>query len=159
MHQRTVATLQELEHCDWFRAAGHRDADGVEILSSWFEAIESCSSPDWQDLLLETANRFREHLAERSMDRFRRWNEIVLAVKPITMALVAEKTRVVVLENDLPQVFLNTVNWDILHLCMESEYADVFPPRFYASLAYWYVRGHFPCGWRGDYQAGTLVIY
>jgi hypothetical protein len=56
-------------------------------------------------------------------------------------------------------VFENMVQWDILHVCMEAEYADVYPPGFYASQAYWYVKGHYPCGWQGEFPKGKLIIY
>lgn len=63
-------------------------------------------------------------------------------------------------EQGLPKIFLDMVDWDILHLCMEAEYAEVYPPGFYASQAYWYMQGHFPCGWQGPFpKGGKLVIY
>ncbi len=37
--------------------------------------------------------------------------------------------------------------------------ADVYPPGFYASQAYWYASGHFPCGWRGKVPQGKLIVY
>lgn len=37
--------------------------------------------------------------------------------------------------------------------------SDLYPPGFFASNANWYVRGHFPCGWRGEFPKGQLVIY
>lgn len=40
---------------------------------------------------------------------------------------------------------------------MEAEYADIFRPAFYASQAYWYVKGHFPCGWEVAFQAENLL--
>ena len=57
------------------------------------------------------------------------------------------------------QKSLSAVQWDILHVCMEAEYADVYPPGFYASQAYWYVKGHFPCGWQGEFPNGKLIVY
>jgi hypothetical protein len=59
----------------------------------------------------------------------------------------------------VPGAFVDTVDWDILHVCMEAEYADVYPPGFFASQAFWYVQGHFPCGWEGEFPAGRLVLY
>jgi hypothetical protein len=59
----------------------------------------------------------------------------------------------------LPEIFEDTVRWDILHVCMEAEYADVSPPGFFASQAYWYVQVHFPCGWTGSFPDGKLVLY
>ena len=108
---------------------------------------------------MEAANQFRSRLLERSKKRYREWNEVVEAVKPESARLVREKIERVVSENQLPKVFEDTVQWDILHVCMEAEFADVYPPGFYASQAYWYVAGHFPCGWKGRFPAGTLVVY
>ena len=159
MHPRTQATLEELERAEWFRSVGVKDTEAAVVLSSWAEAVESCASDAWQDLLLEAANRHREQLLQKDKERFRRWNEIVREVKPSVLALVARKIEPVVREHSLPKVFGDTVNWDILHLAMEAEYADVYPPGFFASQSYWYAHGHFPCGWQGEFPAGKLVIY
>ena len=48
--------------------------------------------------------------------------------------------------NNLPLEFEDCVQWDILHYCMEHEYCDMLPPGTYRGLAYWYLRGRFPCG-------------
>jgi hypothetical protein len=159
MHPRTEATLEKLRQVQWFRCVGVRDTEAADVLSSWHEAIESCGSAEWEDLCLEAANQYCERLAERSPQRFQTWNDIVLAIKPTALALVQEKTKQVVEANDLPAAFVNAVNWDILHLCMDAEYADVYPPGFFASQAYWYVKGHFPCGWQGQFPEGKLIIY
>jgi len=108
---------------------------------------------------MEAANEYRERLAEKSFELFEKWNDVVLAVKPAAQELVREKVRSVVLEQNLPKSFVDTVDWDILHLCMESEYADVYPPGFFASQAYWYMKGHFPCGWQGQFPDGRLVVF
>ena len=159
MHPRTQATLAELRRVEWFRCVGIRDTDAVDVLSSWYAAIECCTSADWEELCMEATNQYRERLTERSMKQFQQWNNIVIQIKPVVQALVLEKTKNVVEENDLPKAFVDTVDWDILHLCMESEYADVYPPGFFASQAYWYMKGHFPCGWQGEFPNGNLIVY
>ena len=159
MRLTTKATLATLIQAQWFDTVGVHDTDSAIVLSSWGEAIESCSSPEWEDLCLEAANQYRERLLERSLERFRKWNEIVDEMKPLAQALVQEKCQQVVEENNLPQVFLDTVDWDIIGVLMEAEYADVYPPGYYASQAYWYVHGHFPCGWQGKFPKGKLIIY
>lgn len=159
LHPRTEATLEKLRQAKWFRCVGVHDTEAAKVLSSWYEAIESCSSPDWEELCMEAANQYRERLAERSPEQFRRWNEIVLEIKPRVQVLVLEKTKQVLEENDLSKVFVDTVNWDILHVSMEAEYAEIYPPGFFASQAHWYTKGHFPCGWHGEFPNGKLVIY
>ncbi|QNN65238.1 hypothetical protein H9L12_00875 [Sphingomonas rhizophila] len=155
-----MATLEQLRNADWFANVGVQTSSAVATLPDWPSAIASCSSPEWENLCLEAANHYRERLLERSPQAFSTWNDVVNAVKPSAMALVHDKTRYVVAAHSLPSAFSDTVNWDILHLCMEAEFADVFPPGFYASQAYWYERGHFPCGWRGPFpEGGHLVIF
>jgi hypothetical protein len=159
MHPRTIATLTKLEQAPWFACVGVRDTAAAIVLSSWQEAIEHCSSVEWENLCLEAVNQFRERLLERSVGRYRKWNDLVDELKPVTEPLVRRTIAAVAHEHNLPKVFEDAVNWDILHVCMEAEYADVFPPGYYASQAYWYVKGHFPCGWQGEFPNGQLIIY
>jgi hypothetical protein len=155
----TLVTLQELERADWFRAVGQKDTKAAIVLDSWSKAIASCSSRKWEDLLLEAANQYSEKIFQRSKERFNQWNIIMREMKPITEALVMRKTLPIVLAHKVPKSFEDSVKWDILHLAMESEFADIHPPGFYASQAYWYMQGHFPCGWDGKFPDGKLIIY
>ncbi|MBS0261988.1 MAG: hypothetical protein JSS02_08520 [Planctomycetes bacterium] len=159
MKPQTLATIEQLEKVEWFTKVGVKDAQKAIVLSSWDEAIEHCSSIEWENLCLEACNQYRERLLERSKERLSQWNEIVDMVKATTIPLVQRKIETVVQQNNLPKVFENMVQWDMLGVCMESEFADVYPPGFYASQAYWYVKGHFPCGWQGEFPNGTLIVY
>lgn len=154
MKEQTVATLRRLEEADWFSAVGKNDTKAAIVLQSWKQACDSCSSPAWRNLLLEAANRYTEKLASRAKERFNQWNDTVREVKRLTVPLVATKTERIAKENQLPNAFQNMINWDILHVAMESEYSDVYPPGFFAGQAYWYVNGHFPCGWSGTFPEG-----
>jgi len=160
MHPRTVATLDKLRAEDWFRNVGVRDTEVADVVSSWQEAVESCSSPTWVGLCHDAVNAYSDRIRERSPEEYERWNDVVLSVRPEAIALTREKTQRVIQDNNLPKDFLNAVAWDILHLCVEAEFADVYPPGFFASQSYWYANGHFPCGWRGPFpQGGRLVVY
>jgi hypothetical protein len=163
MHERTKLTLEQLENAEWFAKVGKpyqsEEPKKLLFIKTWEEAIQWCSSQYWDDLILEAQNQYREKLFERSIERFRLWNDIVDEMKKHTIPLVERKTEKVIIENDLPKIFSDCVDWDILGVCMEAEFADVFPPGFFASQAFWYVRGRFPCGWQGDFPDGKLVIF
>jgi hypothetical protein len=160
MHPRTDAALAQLRQVEWFDFVGVRDTEAAIVLASWPEAIESSGSLEWENLCQEAVNQYCARLKERSPADYRRWNEVVLSLKPATQALVRDKTAEVIDLIRLPKSFIDQVDWDILHVCMESEFADVYPPGFYASQAYWYIKGHFPCGWHGPFpHGGKLVIY
>lgn len=159
MHPRTSATLETLDNAEWFTRVGVQDTTAAVVLSSWQDAIKHCSSVAWENLGLEAANQYRETLLERSRDRFNQWNDLVKQLKPESEKLVRRKIETVVRQHNLPKVFEDNVQWDILHVCMEAEYADIYQPGYYASQAYWYIKGHFPCGWEGTFPDGKLVIY
>jgi len=159
MHGTTKATLAELEAANWFINVGKNDSQRALILSNWNDAIQSCSSPQWEETRLEAANRLREKLAKLDINRFRKWNELVKELKPFVETLVDRKSKNVVDQYALPKAFIDTIRWDILHLCMECEYADIVPPSFYIGQSYWYANGHFPCGWDGELPGGRPIIY
>jgi len=129
------------------------------LVSDWETAIENCSSVEWGNLCLEAVNQYYARLTERAPERLAQRNDIVKEIKKTSIPLVREKIADVVRDNALPQCFEDTVQWDILHLCIEAEFSDVFPPGFYASQAYWYSKGHFPCGWSGNFPAGHLLVF
>ena len=163
MHPRTKAALEQLETANWFSQVGTMygvsQPEKIIMLSSWQEAVEQCSTIEWENLCLEAQNQYRMRLLEKNKDRYRQWNDVVEMLKPTTIPFVQRTIEATVKQHDLPKVFEVTVQWDILGVCMESEFADVYPPGFFASNAYWYMKGHFPCGWQGEFPKGTLIIY
>lgn len=159
MKPSTIATLEQLEKVEWFSKVGVHDLEKPIILSSWEEAIEDCSSIEWENLCLEAYNQIRMRLLERSKERFVQWNHVVNELKVVTVPFVKRKIESVVVQNRLPQVFENVVQGDIIGVCLESEYADVYPPGFYTSQAFWYVKGHFPCGYQGEFPNGKRIVY
>lgn len=160
MHPRTAAALGQLREAAWFANVGVKDTDNARVLTSWSDAVTSCSTPQWIGLCHDAVDAYCDRLQDRSPKDFARWNDVVLAVRPAVLDLVTEKTAGLVEKHNLPKEFRNAVGWDMLHLAMECEFADIYPPGFFASQAYWYQAGHFPCGWEGPFpDGGRLVIY
>jgi hypothetical protein len=159
MHSRTIVALDRLEKASWFSRVGINEGSNIAVVRSWSEAVYHCDSSAWEDLQLEALNKYREYMARRSKDRLRLWNGLVDEVTKITRPLVDRKIAAVIRENNLPEIFSIQVNYDIIGVGMEAEYADVCPPGFFTSLGDWYVKGHFPCGWWGMFPQGRLVVY
>jgi hypothetical protein len=164
MQPWTIGTLVKLAEAAWFSRVGvQEDAEDGEtaiVVTSWPEAMEHAKSHEWELLRKEALARYCTRVADRSMERWRLFSDIHREVNKFTDPLVARKIAAVVREHNLPKIFEAQVRSDIAALCIESEYADVYPPSFFAANAYWYVHGHFPCGWRGDFPPkGQLVVY
>jgi hypothetical protein len=64
VHQRTKATLLQLEELEWFGCVGARDTKAAHVLTSRNEAIASCASQEWEDHCLEAANHYRQPLLQ-----------------------------------------------------------------------------------------------
>ena len=166
MKEITEHLLNELEQLEWFHSVGVHaatkkkgDTSSPAIVSSWKEAMTSCSSVNYENVCYAAANNCRGQLLKRSEERYSEWNLIVDKVKPHIEDLVVRKTKKVIIEHQLPDIFINIVKWDILHFAMETEYSDILLPGFYTNQVGWYCKGHFPCGWRGKFPKGTLIIY
>jgi len=159
MKQQTLDAFDRLEQNDWFSALGQPHEGPFIILGSWTEAVEICGAAEWQDLILEAANRYSEAIARRDTERFRQWNTVAVEVRKVVLPLVESKVRPVCVAYSLPGVVETCVRWDLIHFGLECEFADVFPPGFFASQVYWYVNGRFPCGWAGEFPEGKLVLY
>jgi hypothetical protein len=159
MHERTLAVLDELRNANWFSHVGELDTLSAIVVSSWHEAFVLGDSIEWENLRLDMANEYYKRLRERSKERWLNWNGVVDDLKKTLIPFVRGKIEHVVREQRLPKRFEGAVQWDIQHVCMETEYADVYPPGFYAKLASWYIKGHFPCGWQGAFPQGMLIIY
>lgn len=158
MHERTSIILNKLKQADWFSAVGKQEQGNVFVLSSWEQAIKSCASTDWENVQLEAANMIRDVLVTQDRERYQLWNVIAEEIKATSIPLVQQKISPVVEKHSLPKVFEDSVNWDIAHIGIATEYGVISPSRSHV-LAYWYLKGHFPCGWDGNFPEGKLIIY
>lgn len=159
MFERTVALLDAFEGTEWFANVGRQTTDRCAYVEGWPEAVERCGSNDWLDLCQEAVNGYRHTLRVCAPEPLESWNEHVNELKAHTDPLVLSKTRSVIEVNQLPRIFLDVVRWDLLHICLESEFADYIPPRFYTAQSRWYLDGHFPCGWKGRFPMGQVVVF
>lgn len=159
VREATSETLAALAAAEWFCKVGVNDTREVKSVGSWPEALEWCLAPAWDDLCHEATNEYCSRVAERSRARFREWNSAVRELKGVVDPLLLEKTSAVIGDNDLPDGFRADVFRDVLFVALEAEFSDVYAPGFFASQAYWYLNGHFPCGWEGVFPQGRLVIF
>jgi hypothetical protein len=73
--------------------------------------------------------------------------------------LVREKIEAARIPVAFPETFIRAVEWDIMMLLTEADHSDLVKPAFYAVLGFYYIKGHFPCGWEGNFPQGRLIVY
>ncbi len=161
----TLITLKQLEDSDWFKRVGRYIVDEGEItvpvviVSSWEEVMERSSTSEWGLVLNELTNSYCRDLANKFPDHFRTWNERARAVKTLSKPLVKAKLDPVREQHGLSEVFVNTLHAQVAMVLMEAEYSHLIAPASFSKLAFWLVNGHVPCGWKGEFPNGNLVIY
>lgn len=160
MQPATVATIRDLEAAPWFSRVGMtRGVNGPLVLKSWPDAIEHVRSNTYKALNTAAANQFGDEVLARSKERYDKLCEVTDELEKRTTPIVYYKIEPVVREHKLPGFLQAKIGIDILHACLEAEYADLVKPGWFTSLAYWYVSGHFPCGWDEAHPQGRLIIY
>lgn len=156
MTPETKALLLKFEHMVWFCSAGSSFHSGVNVLrvEDWPSAIEICCSEISSDARLEANNELTVELAISHKQAYRSWNVKVAELKPQIERLVERKLAASPMRSniadDVVRSVVGSLRWDLLALCMASEYNDLFSTKYYEALKLWYLAGHFPCGWIGE---------
>lgn len=123
---------------------------------------QSLTGVKWQNRQLEEVNKLTEYLFFNNPEVYHDcWNKLVNEFKEkyITMLdeLVIEKV------NDkfgsLSKFVMDSIHYDALEIAMAFTYKDYLAPTFYAQILKVYQNGFFPCGWRGKFPHGNMLIY
>jgi hypothetical protein len=87
------------------------------------------------------------------------WEKAKRHIRSLVKPLVRRKIEKVAKEQELPKSFKRIVQASLENCLMEVEFADVQPPGLFHYLGFWYVQGHFPCGWDGCFPEGRLMVF
>lgn len=155
------ALIEQFEHLNWFCNVGKAvRAKSICQVKSWDEATRMVMLGDSENARLESKNLLTERLAYEFKDRYSgKWNPLVTAIKKKTRPLVDSRAAAEGKPLRLPKGVTDAIHWDMMMACMELEYADIIPPRFFAERTKWYLAGHLPVGWEGDFPEGRLIIF
>lgn len=119
-------------------------------MSIWQDAVESCASDTWSSVQLQVKNRIAREVRQKSYARSEEWNDIAAELRTGIADIVAASVEPLGKRLGLKPDLQGAVSWDLLMICMETEFSDVIPPMFFVPcLEPIYVAGHFPCGWDG----------
>src|SRR4051812_39445487 len=125
MHPRTELVLGRLRRIAWFANVGKVGLPHAIILNSWEAAIESSNSALWRRIRLEAANWYSAEIARRVHGPSPRWSEVTAALRPHCEAVVPEKLGTLSSLGSAVSALTDILEWDVLHICLESEFADI----------------------------------
>jgi hypothetical protein len=130
-------------------------------VGDWAEAAEGCRDPSWENAQLEAQNQLTLWLHQHDRANYQRWNEFVgrhkeEVVTPLSETVLVPYQR----RHGLDDAVVHSVQWDILGALMENTYLSSGHRSFFFTELLWvYEAGHLPCGWRGEWPVGNLLVY
>jgi hypothetical protein len=147
---------------DWLAHVGediHFECD-VEVirLASWQDAMTECASPEWKNTQIQAGNSTTQYLNRYHKEKFQKWNLYVNEAKQL-LAPDFDRLDEYVWAHKLENVVSDSARWDVISAVVEEQYWQLGAPKFFLELFPIYELGHFPCGWRGTWPDGSLVIY
>ncbi|MEL6272781.1 MAG: hypothetical protein AAFU54_14635 [Chloroflexota bacterium] len=163
MFERTRKALETLQNINWFTSVGEPIDESVLRAFSWENVVSHRLEEEYDDLQMEIRNEISLAayftVDSGKPESSRNWNKIMLEIKSLIDPVVRSKTKPYITKYDLSLWFETRVAWDMSHIAIAIEYSDVHTSSFYEQLHKWYLAGHFPCGWKGKYPSGSLIVF
>ncbi|TKI53408.1 hypothetical protein FC756_23975 [Lysinibacillus mangiferihumi] len=129
-----------------------------QFVNNWSDAEKNCNDK-WDNLKLEARNKITSYLHENWPEKYREWNAVTLEAKGLLKEDVLLRGFQFIKDNDLDENIYESIEWDLLSVIMESYYEPYVGVGFYTELLKVYESGHIPCGWKGKWPEGKLLIY
>lgn len=151
-----------VKNMDWFAHVGENTPIQCDVevirLSNWIEATSECASPEWENTQLAASNATTRCLSHYHRDEYQKWNIYATEAKQLLESDFNRLAEIVSMQG-LDKIVADSVRWDILSAVIQEQYWHLGSPKFFLDLFPFYEAGHFPCGWRGNWPDGKLVIF
>lgn len=129
-----------------------------KFVNSWNEVEKSCNDR-WDNIKLEARNKITSYLHENWREQYREWNTVTLEAKYFLKEDVLLRVFQFIKDKDLDENVYESIEWDLLSVMMEYYYRPYTGYGFYTELLKIYENGHIPCGWKGKWPEGKMLIY
>lgn len=121
--------------------------------------LESINTLEWENIGINARNLLSMQILTHIPEQKKLWNDHVGDVRPQVIELVDRKLSPWMRSGTLPEEVVHSVRWDLLHLCMYEGHKPLVSIPFYDEMKAWYLAGHLPCGWQGDFPVGQMMVH
>lgn len=132
----------------------------VTWLASWKEATKRMASTSWANAGLEASNELTLWLHDNANEDYQSWNDRVVRVQSTLIADLEPVWKRRQDELGLGPELIKGLRWTVRGAGMELEYLPFgHPARFFLNLLFILEAGHLPCGWKGRWPGGQLLLF
>lgn len=156
-------TILRLDNITWFSNCGKKKVISkydISYAKDIDSAIKHCLSTRWSNITLEKRNDVHSYLVVKRVNTLYTWNEVVLQIKKDILPPILKK-----IECNWLEIFKNeyvirqTIESNLLYIMILSAFKKYKEEPFHEELLNIYEQGYFPCGWKGTYPEGKIVIF
>jgi len=159
MGPEALQLIERLKQSHWFSKVGQPvESADVNQVDCW-DAAAYATLLRWEDLHLELFETLSDAVFEHFGDKRCPLDDVGEEIKAVLIPVVKEKIRAARIPRHFAKMVRVHTTADLSLACLESEFRSVIQVGLFQSLAHWYLEGHFPCGWQGEYPDGQLIIF
>ncbi len=167
----TILKIQELKALNWFSSIGEYQLEAVSRVYSWQEAVDLLDKEDewgsycYGNFVLNLQNEVSRAKAFFETGSFRpyesNWNECVESAREHTTAMRKDVIEPKLKEFGSPSIAAPASIIESLSVSflMAVESLPRIDNLYISKIYKYWADGHFPCGWRGEYPDGELVVF
>ena len=154
--------------CNWFEKCGSTDEVYEKLDYIWAKSIKDVDknihSVKWEEVCNEERNELHTPLYMRCRESgdwtlLNAWNEQIEITGKQYWPDIVEKVKQAVAQYALPEKVLTNVRYNVRMLFLCEFYSEHCHSEFYDRLLEIYLSGHLPCGYKGRYRKGSIIIY
>ncbi|WP_432665081.1 hypothetical protein R9X47_02305 [Wukongibacter baidiensis] len=155
--------VERLKNISWFENCGSMSAASKYEIS-YSKGIEStikhCSSTRWANLLLDKRQDVSSYITVYRVETKYRWNDVIKVIKkdilPEITNCVEKKWNIKYGESE---EIKRTIRSNLMFFLALYAFREYKEEPFYNELLSIYEQGYFPCGWKGTYPEGKIIIF
>lgn len=152
-----------LNNINWFENCNNKNAISeydISYAKDINSVIKHCSSIRWANLTLEKREDVRSYLVVKRVSTSYTWNEVVLYIKSDILPSILERVKEKWNEKyEESEKIINKISSNIVNIIALSAFSEYKTDPFHEELLKIYEQGYFPCGWKGTYPHGKMVIW
>ena len=153
---------EKIKQIPFFESCGDNISYSFEHqrVVSWDEASVFFCSDNWEYETAEKANELSDYLFKNNFKIYQNWNDYVDDAKYFIECKLKREMEIFCSKKSLDAIFLDCVNWDILHVIMYLQYAKLVGrnlPNFYGYIYEIYSSGHYPCDFDNDNNLFIII--
>ena len=160
----TDQLYDKLINCPWLKKCGVPEENLFSFPIIWIqdssEITQVITSVEWENICLGEQCNISEFLAVNHKNEYHHsWNPIVTTLKSKYLPNIIFRIESICHTNNLPSSILNDISFNLLSIFLANHYSQYYWSNFFNMLLNIYLSGHLPCGWKGKYPNGAIVIF